>query len=97
MGHYSYGPGYLYATTKSLWWVPAMGKQTLWATAVMVQATYGPLDTVMVQGTYWPLQLWSRVLMGHYSYGPGYLWATTVMVQGTYGPLQLWSRVLMGH
>ena len=36
------------------------GKQSLWATAVMVQGTYGPLPS-----RYGPLQLWSSTHMGH--------------------------------
>ena len=36
------------------------GKQSLWATAVMVQGTYDPLLS-----RYGPLQLWSSTHMGH--------------------------------
>ena len=36
------------------------GKQLLWITTVMVQGTYGPL-----QSHYGPLQLWSSTQKGH--------------------------------
>ena len=43
-----------------------LGKQSLWATAVMVQGTYGPLPS-----RYGPLQLWSSTHMGHILNGLG--------------------------
>ena len=42
------------------------GKQSLWAAAVMVQGTYGPLPS-----RYGPLQLWSSTHMGHILNGLG--------------------------